>query len=308
MSNPTAPPSSPFATGKKDQIHLQMQQGISSAGQAVWKDAGPIHLLHEKSRQSSPASVVPTLPLPNAAKEWLLSKHTVLTKKDRRNLYLFRHSSVGPNTNLLLLLHGAGDSHRPFDKLAQTMALPQTASLSLNSKICGIELPFDLGYSWFQDMDYSTGDDLPQMNEKRIASLHHTAEFLRQLIKRLHSAWIPERIFFLGYGAGATATMEVCRLWTTDQPLGGAICVGPGLGSLKQESSRARKTPVLLLSEHPQVLQQCKEAYDHECGKDSVEIYVQPKKGMISSPQEMGAVMKWLAPRLVLSTQLPYTS
>jgi predicted esterase len=189
------------------------------------------------------------------------------------------------------------------------MALPQTASLSLNSKICGTKLPFDLGYSWFQDVDYGTGDDLPQMNEKRTVSLHRTAEFLQQLIERLHSAWIPERIFFLGYGAGATATMEVCRLWTTDQPqLGGAICVGLGLGNLKQESSRARKTPVLLLSEHPQVLQQCKEAYDHECGKDSVEIYVQPKKGMISSPQEMGAVMKWLAPRLVLSTQLPYTS
>jgi predicted esterase len=306
MSHPLSPPSSPSTTGKEEQAHLQVQQGTYSTGEAVWKDAGPIHLLDEKSPQSSSTSVV-CAALPKAAKEWLLSRHTVKTKKDRQNLYLFRNASAGPNTNLFLLLHGAGDSHGPFDKLAQTMALPQTASLSLNSKICGIELPFDLGYSWFQDVNYGTGEVLPQIHEKRTTSLHQTVAFLHELIKRLHSAWITERIFFLGYGAGATVVMEVCRLWT-GQPFGGAICVGLGLGGV-DESSHTPKTPILLLSENRELLQQCKEGYyEHECGKDLVETYVQPKKGMISSPQEMGAVMKWLAPRLVLSIQLPHTS
>jgi hypothetical protein len=99
--------------------------------------------------------------------------------------------------------------------------------------------------------------------------------------------------------------MEVCRLWT-GQPLGGAICVGVGLGGT--DESQFPGTSILLLSEDPKQLQQCKGDYEHERSKDLVETYVQPKKGMISSPQEMGAIMKWLAPRLVLSTQLPHTS
>ena len=315
MSHPPSPPLSPVTTEMGEQVRLEVQEkGTSSTGEAVWTDAGPIHLLDtlQFSSASVPTSSSSTQQLPKAAKEWLLSKNVIRTKKDRQNLYLFRHSSSRQqltNTNLLVLLHGAGDSHRPFDTLAKTMSLPQTATLSLNARICGIELPFNLGYSWFHEQDYyGTGDMLLRNDAIRNASLQHAVQFLHELIKRLHSAWIPERIFLLGYGAGATLAMEVCRLWTSQQPLGGAICVDVGLGEITN-LGHLPNTPILFLSQDPKQLKQCKEDYENNkrSTTDLVETYVQPKKGMMSSPQEMRAVMTWLAPRLVLSTQLSST-
>ncbi|KAI2499297.1 phospholipasecarboxylesterase [Fragilaria crotonensis] len=122
-----------------------------------------------------------------------------------------------PNTNLLILLHGAGDTHIPFDKLGQTMALPQTATLALSARgAYGEPLPLQLGYTWFQEMDYTTGAPLPESQRQR--SLHEAAskfcQFLHQLI--VQEQWIiPERVFLLGYGAGGALAMQVCVLWNT---------------------------------------------------------------------------------------------
>lgn len=298
------------------QVHLEVQEGASDNGETAWKDAGPVRLLD--SLQAPPRAAAasntsntatcsnPTL-LPKPAKEWLLSKHSIRTKKDRQNLYLFRNAPDGGiNTNLLLLLHGSGDSHRPFDKLAQTMSLPRTATLSIYSRVCGIDLPFGLGSSWFQEMDYTTGNLLSRNHVTRNETLERTVEFLIELIQRLTTSWVPERIFMLGYGAGATVAIETCRLWT-GPPLGGAICVGmDGLGGNATVSSSGNSgTPILLLSHDKKLLDECTSEYEAQRGKDLIRIYVQANKGMISGPKEMDAVMEFLSERLVLAVQLP---
>lgn len=173
-----------------ENVRLEVQEGASATGEAVWKDAGPISLLDslQSHQQSPPATSCPTstqtTPLPKQAKEWLLSKHSIKMKKDRQNLYLFRNApDNGVNTNLLILLHGSGDSHRPFDKLAQTMSLPQTATLSISSMVCGIELPFGLGSSWFQELDYSSGNPLPRANANRQTTLGVAVAYLTELLR-----------------------------------------------------------------------------------------------------------------------------
>jgi len=306
----------------EETAHLEIQQGTSATGEAVWKDAGPIiHLLDSspslQSNQSAPttpsSSAAPSpsnQALPKQAKEWLLSNHSIKTKKDRQNLYLFRNSpDCGRNTNLLILLHGAGDSHRPFDKLAQTMALPQTATLSINSRTCGIELPFGLGNSWFQELDYASGNPLPRNHSIREKTLHQAVDYLVVLLNRLTTVWEPERIFISGYGAGATVIIETCQLWT-GPPLGGAICVGmDGLGGNTETSSPSNiATPILLLSHDSKLMIECKSEYEAAHGKNLVETYQQTKKGMISGPSEMEAVMKFLSKRLVLAMKLPQTT
>jgi hypothetical protein len=158
---------------EKESFHLEIKEGTGLTGEGVWKDAGPIHLLdnpqqlnaaaHDGAATETTTSPSSARAIPKEAKEWLLSNNSVKTKRDRQNLYLFRNAPNGcKNTNLLILLHGAGDSHRPFDKLAQTMSLSHTATLSIHSRVCGIELPFGLGMSWFQELDYNSGNALPR--------------------------------------------------------------------------------------------------------------------------------------------------
>jgi predicted esterase len=234
-------------------------------------------------------------------------QNSIRTKKNRQNLYLFRNAPDGGiNTNLLLLLHGSGDSHRPFDKLAQTMSLPQTATLSINSRVCGIDLPFGLGSSWFQEMDYTTGNPLPRNHVTREQTPERTVDFMAELIQRLTTSWVPERVFMLGYGAGASVAVETCRLWTgrrSEEPFALAWTVWVALQQYPRASVRG--TPILLLSHDKKLLDECTSKYEAQRGKDLVRIYVQANKGMISGPKEMEAVMKFLSERLVLAAQLP---
>ncbi|CAM9610239.1 unnamed protein product, partial [Phaeothamnion confervicola] len=64
--------------------------------------------------------------------------------------FTYAPSPDGVDSNLLILLHGLGDTHENFANLARKMALPQTATLALRAPIT---LPFELGYGWYQAFD-----------------------------------------------------------------------------------------------------------------------------------------------------------
>jgi len=176
------------------------------------------------------------------------------------------------DTNLLILLHGAGDDHRPYHNFAKSMELPQTASLSLHASSMSniddgdrdverggfVTLPFGLGHTWFQEMDYEVdGSVLHLDDERRITSLERAVEKLNLLIDTLSSSssssssngakgeeenrrhevggasasWIPERIFLFGFSAGACLAMETCldRMRKGRRALGGVVCVAGGI-------------------------------------------------------------------------------
>jgi predicted esterase len=166
----------------------------------------------------------------------------------------YLHSQDGKgDTNLLIMFHGAGDTHHPFVKLFQQLQLPQTACLAIDAS-CGagtgsggrpfVELPFGLGFTWFEELDYQeTGLPLPHSHPRRIESLKRAVQYTSQTIQSLtpelstkknDNGWPSERIFILGYGAGATLAMEVAAELQSDSNkhavvLGGVINIHGGM-------------------------------------------------------------------------------
>ena len=62
----------------------------------------------------------------------------------------------GIDQNLLILLHGLGDSKTPFAKLGQQLKLPQTATISIQAPE---PVPYLEGcHQWFPSFDMLTGD------------------------------------------------------------------------------------------------------------------------------------------------------
>lgn len=68
--------------------------------------------------------------------------------------FSYESSPSGIDSNLLILLHGLGDTHLPFQSLGKKLAtnLPQTATLSLRG---GSPVPFleEQGWGWWDVWD-----------------------------------------------------------------------------------------------------------------------------------------------------------
>ena len=263
---------------------LEVRSGRGENGEDKWVDAGPINLDETTATEVTGAfdatcsdnettSCRPTkagrmrnLP-PNARR--ILSPNAK-SKGDRRSNYLFKHSSDGTDTNLLVTLHGAGDTHTSFHRLARRMDLPQTAILSIHASSCAngfTNLPFGLGCTWFDEMDYSTGEPLSENSPRRLATLNRATEKLVEVLDALstvddiddtETGWQPERIFLFGYSAGACLVMETClkMMAKGNRPLGGGVCIAGGIKCeipLNSVSATTEKglykgyTPVLLI-------------------------------------------------------------
>jgi predicted esterase len=300
----------------------------------TWKDVGPINLLDENNMMNTNKTSLSTKKVLSSSTKTILG----LTP----NSYTFRHSHDGIDTNLLIFFHGAGDSHVPFDSLGRQIKLPQTATLSLSASMkmklppslmqsssssssSFVELPFGLGYTWFEEMDYKlTGEVLTNDHPQRITSLRHAVKSLDILLSSLtdqnnESSWIPERIFLFGFSSGACLAMELCRLWKLKRrmPFGGCICIAGGIKTISltdsnsdtstatspQESQNQQFTDVLIITGSkdttftPKEAQKTKSYYD----ESKVKIHIQEGKGhgMIRSRQEMQVVMEFLSKRLV---------
>jgi predicted esterase len=231
-------------------VRLEVRRETGEGGLEQWSDAGPINLdsataatLVDSKADTPTGSAVPAKRkrmLPRRTKLFLSPNAKV--KGDRKENFLFHHSSDGADTNLLILLHGAGDTHRAFREFAKRMDLPQTATLSIHASSCSSgfsTLPFNLGYTWFEEMCTATGDALEDRDHRRVASLRSAIDNLIKILQSLYpqegdnvnDGWMPERIFLFGYSAGACLVMETClRLMKRkEMPIGGAVCVAGGI-------------------------------------------------------------------------------
>jgi len=328
--------------------HLQVQTAGSAqqedgGEEGCWQDAGPIRLWKDGADPSTSSSstgaerssaLSTPRQLPKHAKAFLrLGRDAV----PRPHIYLYRNTpspqqQPQPNTNLLVLLHGAGGNHGAFDKLARQMALPQTATVSLAAFE---SLPWDLGTTWFQEMDYNSTTTtsaaaplyLAASDPVRRASLDKAVQWLVRFLEYCTTTttnnepcWPSERVFLLGYGAGACLAMETCAVWSStsndkNRPaLGGAVCVGGGLRPTTTTTTSATKTaaaaPIqLMVGERddyfsPRDAERAAGAYPGS----EVRTHVQPGKGpgrMIECEEEMRVVMQFLADKLVRQQQMP---
>lgn len=111
-----------------------------------------------------------------------------------------RHS-----TNILLLLHGLGDSMTPFTAFASALDLPETTCISIQAPS---PLPFELpGYHWGDDITF-TQDVLDTDSGFTRSTRLITKEIIQDvLIDKL--GYRARDILILGYAQGANVALSV---------------------------------------------------------------------------------------------------
>jgi len=137
---------------------------------------------------AAPASIPPgAIFVPTAG-----SASTTITSAAAPNRQPGGDAAAAPN--LLVLLHGAGDTPAPFARLAAKLALPNTASLALRA-------PFRLGpdgWTWFEEGEDEACD---------AASLEAARPALAASIDA--AGWPRHRVHLFGYGEGGAAVLDL---------------------------------------------------------------------------------------------------
>ncbi|TCD71016.1 hypothetical protein EIP91_000514 [Steccherinum ochraceum] len=116
-------------------------------------------------------------------------------------------SDDGTDENLLVLLHGLGDTHIPFAKLGKQLKLPQTATLALRAPE-QIPYLYEQAYQWYESFDL-LGEMLERPNPT--SALDLLTKVLAHLTETCH--WPPDRIHFFGFAQGGSVACEVAVKW-----------------------------------------------------------------------------------------------
>jgi predicted esterase len=180
------------------------------------------------------------------------------------------------------------------------------------------------------------GNVLDNDDARRLSSLGKAVDWLEELLICLlfevdsnkessdfinSFTWIPERVFLLGFSAGACLVMELCRSWRSNKrsPLGGTICIAGGLKTKtlplpnkpinKQnhkpdDTKHYEATDVLVIAGSNDNVFSTKSALKSKQFYEpptKVKVYTQEGKdhSMIGSKSEMSVVMEFLSKRLV---------
>ncbi|ETP44562.1 hypothetical protein F442_08861 [Phytophthora nicotianae P10297] len=216
--------------------------------------------------------------------------------------------------NLLVFLHGRGDSHEPFARLGEQMALPQTAVVSLRAPR---ELPLGLGFTWIDDLD-ATGDVIPPdtPHKHRSFSLQLARDYVWNFFQVLHDkyGWSYSRLFVFAFSQGACVAFHLAMTLPRDVRLGGMVLVSGGAivgPHSSANASDAAATPILQVTGalddvYPTALavltrREFKKRYTQR----DTELFtslVRPHKGhaMVDSREDMQHVMLFFSKHLYL--------
>ena len=143
-------------------------------------------------------------------------------------------------SNVLILLHGLGDTSASFANLGKQLALPETVCVSVQAPT---PLPFDLGGFHFGDdieFDSATGQMDFDTGFSKIVRILKRDIIEKGLIENGGSK--PREIMLLGFGQGAMAALATAS--SISDELGGVISIGGPLPA--STSAKDVKTPVLV--------------------------------------------------------------
>ncbi|KAF8867427.1 hypothetical protein CPB85DRAFT_1246968, partial [Mucidula mucida] len=121
--------------------------------------------------------------------------------------FSYKASNDGTDENLLILLHGLGDSHVPFFKLGCSLQLPQTAVLALRAPE-QIPYLYEQAFQWYESFD-PLGELIPHPNPT--AALDLLSNITEHLVNGCH--WPPARIHFFGFAQGGSVAAEFGIRW-----------------------------------------------------------------------------------------------
>ncbi|RMX88297.1 hypothetical protein D0869_01719 [Hortaea werneckii] len=141
-----------------------------------------------------------------------------------------------PPTNVLILLHGLGDTHVSFEKLGKQMSLPETACISIRGPQGLLDMD---GFHWGDDVIFdstSGGLDADGGFKQATAMLKGLVE--DDLMEKC--GYNAREIMLFGFGQGGMAALNL-----TD--LGGSISIGAPLAGEAPPALIAKcKTPILV--------------------------------------------------------------
>ncbi|KAM3417194.1 hypothetical protein BST61_g5454 [Cercospora zeina] len=210
-------------------------------------------------------------------------------------------------TNILLLLHGLGDSHASFTNLAQQMNLPETCCISIQAPQTLLDLG---GYHWGDDIifDNSSGGIDADGGFTQASALLQI--LIREILLEKCEFRLRE-ILLLGFGQGGMAALSTAvaidQAHQAKDPtlveLGGVMSIGAGLASHAPASMDPKcRTPVLVCcgsddggsivtrdAEH-----KLKRVFQHV----EVERYARSGDAMPGNREEMLPIMHFLSRRL----------
>lgn len=228
--------------------------------------------------------------------------------------------------NVLLLLHGLGDTHAPFARLATQLALPETVCLSLRAPA---PLPFDLGgFHWGDDIlfdDSATGNAGPIEYDSGFAkACKVVGEEVVTNVLLQKCGYQTTDVFILGLGQGGMVALALaCKFHNNNSnatdsaennarkaeaeaeaeagALGGVISIGGSLpSSCAAETKGKVGTPVLALGGRTETLMTQEKVEGLRRIFRQVEHVKWGRKGdgMPRSREEMMPVMRFLAEKL----------
>ena len=131
--------------------------------------------------------------------------------------------------NVLVLLHGLGDTKKSFKTLGKQLALPETACIALQGPSL---VPLSTGGAHWRDdliFDSSTGElDLDTSFKNATDTV--VRRVLQPLIEQCQ--YRSQDIYLFGFGQGGMAALAASAVLPESQKLGGLISIG---GSLPTE-------------------------------------------------------------------------
>ncbi|KAL1938084.1 hypothetical protein VTO73DRAFT_11913 [Trametes versicolor] len=128
--------------------------------------------------------------------------------------FVYHPSDDGTDENLLILLHGLGDTQIPFGKLGHQLHLPQTATLALRAPE-KIPYLYEEAYQWFPSFDH-LGELLEHPNPTS------ALELMTKIVDHLVNdcAWPPQRIHLFGFAQGGSVGAQFAlKYWSSELSL-----------------------------------------------------------------------------------------
>ena len=210
-------------------------------------------------------------------------------------------ASSPQSTNVLILLHGLGDTLDAFTNLGRQFALPETTCISIQAPT---PLPFDLGgFHWGDDIQFDSSTGRMDFD----TGFSKITKILRDgVIERLRRkcGYQPREIMIFGFGQGAMATLAVVT--SMNDEFGGIVSIGGPMPTFKTNATQV-KTPVLLLGGSSDTTINCTAVEKMKGTFQAVEYHKWNRvgDGMPRNREEMLPIMRFFARRLKSRKGIP---
>ncbi len=196
-------------------------------------------------------------------------------------------ASQKPSQKLMLVLHGKGDSIKPFMGFDEELQIPDMNYLLLNAPKKYLD-----GYSWYGDPPYQTE-----------GVLRIRAKMLRLLSELEEKGWKPENIFLFGFSQGCLVSADLAMNYP--KKLGGVVGISGYFHFFprwKRNLKRNKRTPWLLTHGHKDDVLPIE---DTKFGVEKLRSagvqveFIESQKKHVLEEEEYPAIRKWVRDRIL---------